>query len=312
MLVKGDISALLLAGLKTQFFKTFTEGESEYQKVCTIIPSDKDTEHYAWLGALPGVNQFLDERQLGDFSEYEYAIKNLKWESTVSVDRTALEDDQYGQVATRVKSLAYEARQHLDQITFALIANGFASNCYDGTPFFGTHPLGKNSGTSGETLSNAMAGGGGASALSAGTVQAAMTAMRRFLNDQGRPMGVVPDTLLVSPENEFEAWSIVNSLYHVDPVPSASYSQVLASNPLRGLLRVVTSPYLPSTTAWFLLDTKRPVRAVFLQMRSEFEFAALEGLSEQGFMRDKYLYGVRGRYNVGFGDWRAAYGSEGT
>ena len=312
MIVRGDISALLLAGLKTQFFNTFTEGESEYEKICTIIPSDKDTEHYAWLGSLPSVNEFLDERQIGEFSEYEYAIKNRKWESTVAIDRTALEDDQYGQISLRMKSLATEARQHLDQLTFGLVANGFTADCYDGTPMYGSHPIGKNSNVSGQTQSNLMTSGGGASALNQATVQQAMTAMRRTLNDQGRPMGVVPDTLLVAPENEFQAWQIVNSLLHVDPVPIANYSQNLAANPLRGLLKVVTSPYLPSATAWFLLDTKRPVRSIFLQMRREFEFNALENTSEQGFMRDQYLYGIRGRYNVGYGDWRSIYASPGT
>ena len=54
------------------------------------------------------------------------------------------------------------------------------------------------------------------------------------------------------------------------------------------------------------------MRAVILQMRREMEFNALEVNSETGFMRDKYLYGIRGRYNVGFGDWRTAYGSTGT
>lgn len=307
---RGDISGLLLAGLKTQFFKTFTEGESEYERIATVIPSDKDTEHYAWLGSLPSVNEFLDERQLADFSEYEYAIKNRKWESTVSIDRTAIEDDQYGQIAVRVKSLAVEAKQHIDQLVFSLLNNGTTTPCYDGLPFFGTHPIGKNSAVAGQTQSNLMAPGG--SGLSQATVQTAMTAMRRTLNDQGRPMGVVPDTLLVSPENEFNAWQIVSSLLHVDPVPIGSYSQNLAANPLRGLLKIVTTPYLESPTAWYLLDTTRPVRSVFLQMRREFEFTALESASEEGFLRDRYLYGVRGRYNVGYGDWRCAYGSLGT
>lgn len=309
MLVRGDISGLLMAGLKTQFFKTFTEGESEYSKICTIIPSDKDTEHYAWLGSLPSVNEFLDERQIADFSEYDYAIKNKKWEATVSVDRAALEDDQYGQVAVRVKTLASEARQHIDQLVFGLLNSGTTTPCYDGLPFFGAHPIGKNSAVAGQTQSNLMAAG--ASGLTQATVQTAMTTMRRTLNDQGRPMGIVPDTLVVSPENEFNAWQIVSSLFHADPIPAAVYSQNLAANPLRGLLKIVTTPYLESPTAWYLLDTKRPVRAIFLQMRREFEFNALENNSENGFMRDSYLYGVRGRYNVGYGDWRSAYGSTG-
>jgi phage major head subunit gpT-like protein len=305
-LTRSDISGLLLAGLKTQFFTTFKEQESDYEKICTIVPSDKDTEHYAWLGALPSVREFIDERQVGEFSEYEYQIKNKTWESTIAVDRAAIEDDQYGQVGVRVKALAMEARAHLDQLAFGLLANGFTANCYDGTPFFGTHPLGKNSPVAGQTQSNTVTDG-----LAGTSLTNAITAMRRTLNDQGRPMGIQPDTLVVPPDLEWEAWSLLNSIYHVDPVISPQ-TQNLASNPLRGMLRIVSTPYLTSPSQWFVLDSKRAVRAIVLQMRREFEFTALESNSEEGFMRDQYLYGVRGRYNVGFGDWRSAYGSLGT
>ena len=58
-----------------------------------------------------------------------------------------------------------------------------------------------------------------------------------------------------------------------------------------------------------MLDTKRVVKGVVLQMRKPFEFEALEQNSETGFMRDVYHYGVRARYNAGYGDWRAAFGS---
>jgi phage major head subunit gpT-like protein len=313
MLVNSDISGLLLAGLKTQFFKTFTEVPSEYEEIATVIPSDKDTEHYAWLGALPGMSEFLDERQVNDFSEYEYQVKNKTWESTVSVARTSLEDDQYGAVAMRVKSLAYEAKQHIDQLVFGLLSNGFTANCYDGQPFFGAHALGKNSPYAGTTQSNLCASGAGAGALSYGTLQAALIAMERTLNDQGRPMGVKPDTLVVSPENRFNAEALLQSVFYPQPIGTAqNVVQNIQNNTLKNVLRIKVSPYLPSETAWFVLDTKRPVRAIFLQMRREFEFESLEGTSEEGFMRDRYLYGVRGRYNVGFGDWRCAYGSEGT
>ena len=241
---------------------------------------------------------------MGEFSEYEYQIKNKTWESTVAVERTAIEDDQYGQVALRVKGLAMEAKQHLDQLAFGLLAAGFTTNCYDGTPFFGTHAVGKAQGAAQQTNSVT-------DVLAGTSLQNAVTAMRRTLNDQGRPMQIVPDTLVVPPDLEWEAWSLLNSLFHVDPVISPQ-TQNLASNPLRGLLRLVVTPYLPAATNWFLLDSKRAVRAIVLQMRREFEFTALEMNSEEGFLRDRYLYGVRGRYNVGFGDWRTAYGSTGT
>ena len=300
-IVKSDISPLLTAGLKTQFFLTFGETPALWDKVATLIRSDKDTEEYAWLGALPGVREFLDERQAQDMAPYAYAIKNKTWESTIAVDRAALEDDLYGQIALRIKQMASVSKQHLDIIVFEMLGAGFTAACYDGTPFFGTHPL-SNVGQGGTQTNK------GADALTAAALQAAITAMMRFRDDQGKPAGVKPNVLVVPPELYWEATELLTSSQYPDPITTAS--QYLAVNPLKGMLTLVTSPYLTSPSDWFLLDTARVVRAVVLQMRKDFEFGALEDDSENGFMRDQYLYGVRARYNVGFGDWRAAFGAE--
>ena len=141
-LVKSDIPELLTAGLKTAFFETFGQTPAQWDKIATVIPSDKDTEQYAWLGALPGMREFVDERQPGDLKPYAYAIKNKTWESTLSVDRAALEDDQYGQIALRVRQMATVAKSHVDIIVFGLLSGGFAASGYDGVPFFGTHVQG--------------------------------------------------------------------------------------------------------------------------------------------------------------------------
>jgi len=293
-LVKSDIGPLLKAGLKTQFFQTFAETPSMYDRISTLIPSDKDTEQYAWLGALPGVREFLDERQSQDMTPYSYAIKNKTWESTISVDRAALEDDLFGQIQLRIKQMASSAKQHLDILTFGMLAAGFTQNGYDAVPFFGTH-------AQGGAQSNR-----GADALSAASLQNAVTAMMRFTDDQGKPAGVSPDLLVVSPELYWEGRVLLESTYYPDPVSAAS--QVLAMNPLMGSLKLLSSPYLVSPTNWFLLDTKRIVKAIVLQMRKDFEFTALDD-EDNAFMRDTLYYGVRARYNCGFGDWRGAFGA---
>ena len=176
-LVKSDIGPLLKVGLKTQFFQTFDETPAMYDRIATVIHSDKDTEQYAWLGALPGVREFLDERQAQDLTAYSYAIKNKTWESTIAVERAALEDDLYGQIPLRIKQMAMSAKQHLDSLTFAVLASGFTALCYDGQPFFGTHNQGgaqTNKGTD---------------ALSSASLQAAVTAMMRYTDDQGKVAG---------------------------------------------------------------------------------------------------------------------------
>ena len=300
-IVKSDIPQLFRAGLKTLFFQTFTETMANWDKVTTVVMSDKDTENYAWLGALPGVREFLDERQVQDMAAYSYAIKNRTWESTIAVDRAALEDDLYGQIALRIKQMAAVAKQHLDTITFGLMGTGFTGLCYDGLPFFGNHPAGALAGV-GATQSNS-----GSDGLTAAALQNAITQMMRFTDDQGKPAGIMPTLLVVPPELYWEASQILNSTFFPDSPPIGEFP--LASNPLKGMLTLLTTPYLPSPSDWFLLDTRRVVKALVLQMRKDFEFNALEGNSEEGFMRDQYLYGVRARYNVGFGDWRAAYGA---
>lgn len=298
-IVKSDIPQLFRAGLKTLFFQTFTETAANWDKVTTVVMSDKDTENYAWLGALPGVREFLDERQAQDMAAYSYAIKNRTWESTIAVDRAALEDDLYGQIALRIKQMAAVAKQHLDTITFGLLGTGFTSLCYDGQPFFGAHPAGALAGATQRNIDT--------QALSAAALQDAITAMMRFTDDQGKPAGIMPNLLVVPPEQYWVASQLLNSTFFPDPPPIGT--QNLAINPLKGMLTLLTTPYLPSPSDWFLLDTRRVVKALVLQMRKDFEFNALEGNSEEGFMRDQYLYGVRARYNVGFGDWRAAYGA---
>ena len=301
-IVKSDIPQLFRAGLKTLFFQTFGETQANWDKVTTLIMSDKDTEQYAWLGALPGVQEFLDERKAQDMAAYSYAIKNRTWESTIAVDRAALEDDLYGQIAIRIKQMAAVAKQHLDTITFGLLNAGFTNPCYDGLPFFGMHPISSSEGASG-TQSNT-----GTDGLSALSLQNAITQMMRFTDDQGKPAGVMPNLLVIPPEQYWEATQLLNSSFFPDPMPVGT--QDLAINPLKGMLTVLTTPYLTNANNWFLLDTKRVVKALVLQMRKDFEFNALEGNSEEGFMRDQYLYGVRARYNVGYGDWRAAFGAQ--
>ena len=217
--------------------------------------------------------------------------------------RQALEDDQYGQIAIRVKQMAGTANVALDQLVFGVLGGGFVNPCYDSLPFFSAaHPLSKAGAGAPGTQSNM-----DTAVLSAVSLQAAITQMMRYQNDQGRPMGVVPDVLVIPPELYWEATQLLNSAFFPDPASPGN--QDLAMNPLKGLLRLVTSPFLVDTMNWYLLDTKRVVKATILQMRKEFEFEALEQNSETGFLRDTFYYGVRARFNVGYGDWRAAFGA---
>lgn len=68
-----------------------------------------------------------------------------------------------------------------------------------------------------------------------------------------------------------------------------------------------------SGAAWYLLETRRPLKPVIFQKRRDYDLKAMTSMEDEGvFMRDEYRYGVDARCNVGFGLWQMAYGSKQT
>lgn len=62
---------------------------------------------------------------------------------------------------------------------------------------------------------------------------------------------------------------------------------------------------------WFLLDTRRPLKPLILQMRKEPQFVNKDKPEDDNvFNRDELIYGVDDRKNVGFGFWQMAFGSK--
>ena len=64
-----DIPAGLGAGVRALFLKTIETVPSHYDKLAMVLPSRKSEERYAWLSSIPGMREFVDERQPagGDF-----------------------------------------------------------------------------------------------------------------------------------------------------------------------------------------------------------------------------------------------------
>ncbi len=306
-LTKSDIPDLLLPGLKAEFELAYRSeiDLSTAEQIATVINTTMPVQKYAWLGAVPPMREFLDERKPSGLSEYAMTIEDKVFESSIAVDRRAIEDDQLDLIRLRIRDLAYRIAVHRQQIVVEALAAGFTATGYDGLSIFNTsHPTGTT------TYGNRTTEG-----LSGASLATAINSMMCVPDDMGVPLGIVPDTLVVGPKTQWTATELVESPVAVykasdsDTTPSNNYK-----NAFQGKLRVVVSPFLTgaSDDYWFLIDTKRPIKGVILQQRSDVpvEFSALEGGSgsDSTWMRDRYYYGVRARYNVGYGLWQTMYG----
>ena len=306
-LTKSDIPNMLLAGIRDLFFDTYRSAvnEQDWAPLVMVIDSNKELETYAWLGSIPKMREWLGERVINSLTESKYTLTNKTWESTLGVDRTAIEDDQYGQIRIRVQSLAVEAARHTGELIFSIIAGGNAATyglCYDGQYFFDTDHV--NQGAEYQTSQSNK----GTTALSAAALKTAITAMQKFKDDRGRPMGVNPTHMVVPPDLEWTARETLES--QIDPdAPAATYASPTKINTLKGRLQLIVTPYLTDVSNWYLFDCSIPIKPLVLQKRVAPEVESLESNSESGFMRDQYLYGVRERKAVGYGLWQLAYGS---
>ena len=290
--VTSDFLAATYQGLRALYMETFEATTPEWDKVAMESKSDTETEDYSWIAEVPGMKEWVDERTLEALKQFSFSIRNKDWESTISVARNTMEDNKLGQIKPRIQDMAMAAKMHPDELVFALLAAGFATNCYDGQYFFDVdHPL--ENGVQSNKITDA---------LDATGLQNALTVGRRLKGYTGRPLNIVFDTLAVPPELEIPGRKLL----------FADRNDAGATNIMKGIMdNLLVSPHLADTNNWFILCTKRPLKPVILQMRKRPDFLALDRPDDyNAFMKKQFLYGVDARYNVGFGLYQLAVGSE--
>ena len=292
MIVNAQNLRGIYIAFNTLFNKAFEGQKPTYQRIATVVPSTTESETYAWLGDIPGMREWLGDREVQNLSGSDYTIKNKDFELTVGVGRNAIEDDKIGLYNPSIQMLAESAALHPDELVFSLLSDAFAALCYDGKPFFAAdHPVGE------KTVSNKLT-----DKLSLQSYITARAMMQSFKNSKGRSLGLVPDLLVVPPALEATARDILIADYVNG-----------TRNTMKDTAEIHVEPRLTSDSAWFLLATKRPLKPIIFQQRKKPKFVSItEETSQNVFMQKTYLYGVDSRDNVGFGFWQMGVGSDGS
>jgi phage major head subunit gpT-like protein len=300
---KANIAAIFIS-LNTVFNKAFAGAETTWQKYAMLVPSTTSQEDYSWLSSFPKMRKWIGDKALRSLSAFKYTLLNEDFEATVEVDRNHIDDDQIGIYNPMAQEAGSSAKKWPDEICGEVMDGAFANKCYDGQYFCDTdHPVGDGEGGV-VSVSNK-----GTAALAITTLAAAMasygaarTAMRKFKDDEGRPLGVKPNVLMVPPALEDTA----NLLQTTDRLEDGK------PNPYKNTAEVVVNDQLTSDTAWFLLDTSRPVKPVIFQQRKKPVFVQQTNTdSDDVFNRKKYKFGAESRGNAGYGLWQLCYGSTG-
>jgi len=144
MIITTSALNALRTALKNEFSTRMLELDAKpiWKLLATVITSSTKSNTYGWLSAFPQMREWVGDRVIKDLAEHAYQIINKKYEATLSVMRTDMEDDNLGQYRVMAQAMADEFEGFMNRKLAALITGGFTGLCYDGQKFFDTdHPV---------------------------------------------------------------------------------------------------------------------------------------------------------------------------
>ena len=285
-----------LRDLTAKFDNRVAAATPFYPQVCYDASSVRSSEKYGWIGNMPGMREWLGERQFSELRSANFVLENKHWESSLAIKKTDLADDNLGQYGPVLEQLGIEAAHHPDELWFSVLEQGESTACFDGQFFFDTDHVWGNSGSQSNDITSTVV------STSAPTVAEIKTAIRKmirsmlaFKNDQGklynRPtVGRLNDLTLLVP------------LALRDLVYDALESELISnsSNVVVDRPTIVSSPYLTSDVKLYLFKTGEAVKPFVFQRREPLT-RMMKGIDDLETKDVKFM--TEARYNVGYFAW---------
>lgn len=286
------ISSGLLNGLRTTFsaiFETAYQGTPTfYEKLATKIPSKNKSNTYGWVANQIYMREWIGPRVVQNLAEHGYQVLNKKFEATVELQREDIEDDNLGMFTNAVlPGMAEAARKHPDVLLAAMLQS--STLAFDGLSLFNDSHLTYAPAGSTQTYDNNFA-----LALDATNFNTAWATMASYVGENGLPLNVQPNLLIVPPQLKYVALSLMNSTTYA--IPGGTNTATI-DNVLRGWADVLVVPELANAaTTWYLADTSKAIKPFVFQERDAPEFVVRQNPDDpKVFSDDVFTYGTRCR-----------------
>jgi len=252
----------LFTAVNTAYKEGLTIAEQKPTSLSMFVNSTTKIEEYPVLMLLSTIREWIGPRQIQNLKGGKLTITNRPFEHTLGVSRDDINDGLISSLPFAFKQMGVDAENLWAVLEIeALIANG---KWIDDKAFFVADRKFENS-----TICNLTT-----DALSAASYAAARLMMMQYMSHAGKPMGIVPDTLLVGPALVATANEIINDdkvvqSYAADTDDETVLNHVAKSNPNYKTATVEMSPLLNGVSAnyWFLAKTKGVTKPVIIQKR---------------------------------------------
>src|SRR5207247_494029 len=192
---------IFFTNVQTTFWTAYGAAAPWWSQVASLKPSQTEIEQDGWPGMIPTLREWIGERVVNNMLGHTYTLANLPFELTLDVDRFKLEDDTHGVYAPYTQWMGLQNAKWPDYM-IADVMRLNLRNSYDGVAYYATnHPDGL-----GGTFSNQLS-----LALTPDNFQTARATMAKYVSENGRPLGLSADLLVVPPSLEITALNILNA-----------------------------------------------------------------------------------------------------
>jgi len=306
MQVNQTTLSKLFTGFRAIYLEAYHGTAAVTAAIAMRMQSDAIIEEYDWLGAFPGMKEFIDEVQIENLTAHGFTIRNKEWYDIVAVKELHIKTDKNGIYAPRFKALGAAAAQHPDELVAKLLIDGFTGLSYTGKAFFAADHEPLAGGTKFSNSTNKK--------LSRANFRTARTNLTGRMNAKGRSMKLGKKlVLVVTPEDE----PLAKEILMADKVADGGAG---VTNIDKDTATILVLPELKNYVAnaadrpWFLLETGYELLPFIMQYVEEPNtIIALDRPdSDTVFHNHEYRYQAYGIYNCGYGLPELAYGSSGT
>ena len=288
-----------LRDITAKFDNGVDSAQPFYPSVCYDASSVRSSEKYGWIGNMPGMREWVGDRQFSELRSANFVIDNKHFESSLAIKKTDIADDNLGQYGPIMEQLGIEAAHHPDELWFDALELGESTACFDGQFFFDTdHSWGKSGSQSNDLTSTVSDTSAVTVAELKTAIRAAVQQMLGYKNDQGK----LYHRPTVSRLNDL---TLLVPLALRDVAYDALESQLLSNstNVIVDRPTIVASPYLTSSVKFYLFKTGDPVKPFVFQQREPLS-RMMKGLDDIEIKDVKFM--TEARYNVGYFAWWTA------
>lgn len=293
-IARGDFPILLGYALDRELLSRYQAVPAVWQQFARRITVSDFRVHTFMdvLGGQAGLSLVpeLKEYPARSLMEAQSTLQVSKYGDRFALSWESIVNDNLGFLADLPQRLATAARETEDRVAAGLVATAagpnpvlFNANAVRGP---GWTPTGGTTGTS----SNIVPGN---PALTASSLQTALTAITTRRDVDNRPIVVQSAILMVPPQLEIAARSILNATQIVNQASgaaSAATTYTYVDNYLRNVVRLVVNPWLPvvdqsanAGTTWYLLpDTGNARPAVAMAFLRGYETPDLRVSADGG------------------------------